>query len=178
MLVAAERAPLRSSSAPQIKGRTLGPSSSSRSRTTRGESSPVRVLLIDDDPAFLRAATRALATARPSFAVTTAMTGAAAVAMLDVAGADENDRPDLIVLDYHLPDTVAPNLLRHLTASGSLRDVPVLVLTRDERERARGDALAAGARAFAAKPSRVRALREVIVHFWEVHGGLADDPAD
>ena len=176
MLAAVERAPIRSTPASQIKGRSPERSFSGRSRTVRGDGRPVRVLVIDDDPAFLSAATRALTTAHPVFAVTTAMTGTAAVAILDIAHGTENDRPDLIVLDYHLPDTVAPNLLRRLTASGSLRGVPVLVLTHDER--ARGDALAAGARAFAAKPSRVRALREVIVHFWEVHGERTDDPAD
>jgi hypothetical protein len=49
---------------------------------------------------------------------------------------------------------------------------------RAARPVTRTAALAAGARDFAAKPSRMRVLREEILHFWETHGPAGDDPAD
>lgn len=138
----------------------------------------LRVLVIDDDRVFLGAATRALTEGTPPFEVQTAETGAAAIEVLSRAKLRGEEGPDLVLLDYHLPDTIAPALLRRLSADGFLERVPVLVLTRDERERARADALAAGAHAFSAKPSRVRALREIVIRFWEAHGSSTDDPVD
>jgi CheY-like chemotaxis protein len=130
----------------------------------------IRVLIVDDDVAFLDAARRALTSGGLGFSVETAETGAQALAIL--AGAD---RPDLVLLDYHLPDITAPRLLG---LSAEKRRPPVLVVTREAHDDAREESLSAGAADFAAKPSRVRALRELVLHFWERHGFVADDSAD
>jgi CheY-like chemotaxis protein len=144
-----------------------------------GETKPtlrrVRLLIVDDDPSFLAAASRALVSGSAGFDVVTADTGFEAVDLLKRAGAGEAPLPDVILLDYHLPDTTAPTLLRRLAAYPWLKELPVLVLTRDERESARDDALDAGATEFASKPSRVQALRDIVVQFWETHGAAVDD---
>lgn len=134
---------------------------------------PVRVLIVDDDVAFLDAAKRALTSGGIPFDVETASTGAAALEILEGGLA-----PDFVLLDYHLPDVTAPSLLRRLADHPLLRELPVLVVTREARERAREESLGAGAADFASKPSRVQALRELVVEFWETHGSIANDPSD
>jgi CheY-like chemotaxis protein len=155
----------------------LAPRSHGRSapnERTHG-SQPLRVLIVDDDDAFVSAAAHALSGASPAFEVTAATSGAAALEALRHA-AGEGELPDLLLLDYHLPDTTAPSLLRHLAGTPGSKPLPVLVLTRDARDEARDAALDAGASDFATKPSRLRALREIVVRFWESHGPTEDPP--
>jgi len=149
-----------------------------RARGEEATARRVRVLIVDDDTSFLSAAERALAIGSPGFDVTTAGNGLEAIALLKDAEADETSLPDVVLLDYHLPDTTAPSLLQRLAALPSLREIPILVLTRDERESAREDALRAGATDFAFKPSRVQALRDMVVEFWETHGTSVGDPSN
>jgi two-component system chemotaxis response regulator CheY len=137
----------------------------------------VRVLVVDDDASFLAAAVRALESGMPAFDVDTADTGRAAVALLESSTAGDVPLPDLVLLDYHLPDTTAPTLLRRFAEDPILRELPVLVLTRDAREEARDQAVQAGASDFASKPSRVHALREIVIRFWETYGPASDDPS-
>jgi CheY-like chemotaxis protein len=40
-------------------------------------------------------------------------------------------RPDLIVLDLHLPDMPGAEVLKHLKADPITRQIPVIVLTAD-----------------------------------------------
>ena len=131
---------------------------------------------MDDDASFLSAATRALAGGAEPLEVHTAQTGGGAIGLLEALASDAAGLPDFVVLDYHLPDATAPALLRWLADQPLLANLPVLVLTQDARERARETALRAGARGFAAKPSRVRSLREILLRFWSDHGPRRDDP--
>ena len=75
-----------------------------------------------------------------------------------------------VVLDFRLPDMNAPAVLAHLAADGGLRAIPVLVLSQADWEEDAAAARDAGARAFQVKPSRVHALRDAVVSFWEEHG--------
>lgn len=152
--------------------------SQDRSRQPRDDESTIRILVIDDDVAFLVAAKQALSSISLSFDVTTAETGAAGIAILNAANSGDSRLPDFIVLDYHLPDTTAPSLLQRLAADPILRAIPVLVVTRDDRESAKEQVLLAGAAEFASKPSRVSTLRDLVVRFWNMHGPGADDSTD
>ncbi|HZR82265.1 MAG TPA: response regulator [Candidatus Binatia bacterium] len=142
----------------------------------RSTSGRVRVLVVDDDVSFLAAAARALAAGNPPFDVATVESGAAAIALLERSADGDGPLPDFVLLDFHLPDTTAPSVLGQLSLHPTLKGLPVLVLTRDARDEARTDALVAGARDFAHKPSRVHALRELAIRFWQRHGPDADDP--
>lgn len=86
-------------------------------REGQGEDEGVRVLVIDDDPTFARVATRcvqvALADARVS--VARASSGAGAVERA------ARRRPDLILLDYLLPDCTGLELLPALQSWGEGR---------------------------------------------------------
>jgi signal transduction histidine kinase len=71
-------------------------------------------------------------------------------------------RPDLILLDLHLPDIGGEEVLARLRKDERTRDVPVVILSADATERSRDPLLEEGARAYLTKPIGVRDLLEVV----------------
>jgi CheY-like chemotaxis protein len=61
-------------------------------------------------------------------------------------------RPDIIILDRHLPDEPAEAVLAKLKASPETRDIPVLILSAEAADEEFEPLLAAGARAYLTKP--------------------------
>jgi two-component system KDP operon response regulator KdpE len=103
--------------------------------------SPLSVLVIEDEPGMLRVVTNAL-TAR-GYWVTPATTGRAA---LDAATTRE---PDIVVLDLGLPDIDGIDVCRHLRRW--LR-TPIIVLTADGSDDRKVAALDEGADDYVTKP--------------------------
>jgi CheY-like chemotaxis protein len=137
------------------------------------------VLVVDDNHGFLQVVRRVLGTGSPAFAVHTVETGSQALAFLERRTPyDGVPRPAFVLLDFRLPDMTAATLLETLAARGLLAMLPVLVLSQAAWAEDEAAARAAGATQYAIKPSRVRALREMVVAFWrdQVHGH--PDPAD
>jgi len=135
----------------------------------------VPILVVDDDPHFCTAVTRALVSVplRP-FQVRSA--GEALRFLASAAPFENAPRPAFIVLDFNLPDLNAPAILADLRADPLSRDIPVLVLTQIPRPPDEHAVLLAGAQAYHAKPSRAAALRELIVDFWRTHARPHGDP--
>jgi signal transduction histidine kinase/CheY-like chemotaxis protein len=73
-------------------------------------------------------------------------------------------RPDLIVLDLHLPDVPGTEVLKRLKADPTTRDTPVIVLTADasEQQRNRAEAEELGATNYLSKPIDVPRFVEII----------------
>jgi CheY-like chemotaxis protein len=71
-------------------------------------------------------------------------------------------RPDMIVLDLHLPDLDGDEVLARLKLDEATRDIPVVILTADAVRNRSAELLEAGARAFLTKPITVARLLEVI----------------
>ena len=61
-------------------------------------------------------------------------------------------RPDVVVLDLHLPDTTGDQVLRALRADGATSDVPVIVVTADVTQDHSERLIAAGASGYLTKP--------------------------
>jgi putative two-component system response regulator len=102
----------------------------------------VRILLVDDDPGL-----RSLL--RTTFDVADVEVDEAE----DAAAARRRlraSRPDVVVLDVHMPGTGGLELCRELKASPETRDIPVVLLTGDGTTSA--DAKSAGAEALVTKP--------------------------
>jgi two-component system KDP operon response regulator KdpE len=99
------------------------------------------VLVVDDDPAILRALSITLA-AR-DYQVITAATGAQGL-----AGA-ARDRPDAIVLDLGLPDMDGTDVIRGIRG---WTETPILVLSAREQESQKVAALDCGADDYVTKP--------------------------
>jgi signal transduction histidine kinase/CheY-like chemotaxis protein len=96
---------------------------------------------------------------RPSIRMLPAMSGRTG---LELA---RKHRPDLILLDLHLPDIDGGAVLAELKVDPETRNIPVLVLTADATKRQLNELLAAGARAYLTKPIRMRPFLEVIDQF-------------
>jgi DNA-binding response OmpR family regulator/two-component sensor histidine kinase len=71
-------------------------------------------------------------------------------------------RPDLILLDLHLPDLPGEEVLERLRAEPLTRAIPVVVLSADATPGQIARLLASGARAYLTKPLDIRRLLEVV----------------
>lgn len=71
-------------------------------------------------------------------------------------------RPDLVLLDVHLPDMSGFDVLQQLRADESTRGIPVVMLTADGNAGRAADAQRLGADAFLTKPIDVRSFIDVV----------------
>lgn len=141
----------------------------------------IQVLVVDDDEGFLRVASSVLGTPPPDFAVSTVRSGTEAVAFLEhLPPFADAPRPAFVILDLRLPDMDAPEVLARLAADGALGDLPVLVVSQADWAEDEAALRRAGATAFHTKPSRLAALRDIVLGFWREHvaaGGGTPGPA-
>ena len=117
---------------------------------------PVRVLVVDDEPAILRFLRAGLGS--QGYLVAEAVTGQAAL------DAVRQRRADLMVLDLGLPDIDGLDVIRRVREAGAM--LPIIVLTSRENETAKVTALDLGADDYVTKPfgmdellARVRAAQ-------------------
>lgn len=122
---------------------------------TRPDGSPIRVLVVDDEPSLSELLSMALR--YEGWEVQTAATGNAAVRTA------RQVHPDAVVLDIMLPDIDGMEVLRRLRGAGD--DVPVLFLTARDAVEDRVAGLTAGGDDYVTKPfsleevvARLRAL--------------------
>ena len=103
---------------------------------------PLRVLVVDDEPAILRFLRAGLS--GEGYVVLEAMTGQAALDQVRRKAAD------LVVLDLGLPDIDGLEVIRNLRDTGAA--LPIIVLSSREDEKAKVDALDLGADDYVTKP--------------------------
>lgn len=126
--------------------------------TARRGAGSLRVLVVDDDPLFARIATRCALVAFSDVPVAVAK----ATTAKDAIASIEQKRPDIVVLDYHLPDGNGLDVLTRLRAErgGSNADVIVASNFLTSAPRWRFDVL--GVREFVEKPVDFTALVAVL----------------
>ncbi|MBY8864739.1 response regulator transcription factor [Streptomyces sp. RCPT1-4] len=134
---------------------------------TRPDGTPVRVLVVDDDPDLAEVLSGALR--YQGWEVRTAEDGASAVAEARAL------RPDAVVLDVMLPDTDGLTVLRRLHEMRP--DVCVLLLTARDAVEDRIAGITAGGDDYVTKPF---SLEEVIARLRGLlrRAGMARQPAD
>jgi PAS domain S-box-containing protein len=113
------------------------------------------LLYIEDNLSNLRLITRIVAR-RPAIQLLTAATGALGLKMA------REHRPDLVLLDFRLPDINGDQVLAGLRADPRTSEIPVVMLSADALPGKREQMLAAGARAFLTKPVEVRTFLGVL----------------
>ena len=77
-------------------------------------------------------------------------------------------RPDLVVLDLHLPDVSGLDVLARLKADGSTREIPVVVLTADASRSQSDRVRRLGAVEYLTKPIDVPMFLDVVVKHLDV----------
>ena len=113
------------------------------------------MLDIEDNLSNLRLVERVLGR-RPGVRLITAMRPQLG---LDLAA---DHRPDLVLLDLHLPDMPGETVLRRLQADPRTAGAPVAILSAGARPGLVQRLLEQGARAFLTKPLDVRELLELL----------------
>ncbi len=93
---------------------------------------------------------------RPQVALKVSITG------LDGLAAIRAGRPDVVLLDMHLPDIDGLELLRHLRADPATSGIPVVVVSADALSDQIDEALAAGAVHYLTKPVSVSEVLRVV----------------
>lgn len=104
----------------------------------------MNLLLVDDD-ADIRLVAR-MALKRSGFTVTAVDSGTAAIETVRASP------PDVILLDWMMPDMDGPEVCRRLKADPALRDVPVIFLTARSQSAEIARGLALGAAGYIVKP--------------------------
>jgi PAS domain S-box-containing protein len=130
------------------------PAASPTVQAERGEGRMV-VLYIEDNVSNLRLVEQVLGR-RPQTTLLSAMQGQLG---LDLA---REHRPDLILLDLHLPDVPGDEVLRRLREGPQTRGIPVVILSADATPGQVERLLAAGAQAYLTKPLDVRQLLALV----------------
>ncbi len=123
----------------------------------------LRVLLVEDDEDHVFLIRRALADlAGVAVAVEVAADGEQALERLARARFEAGGLPQLVLLDLKMPRMGGLEVLGHLRADDSTRDLPVVVLTSSEHREDREEALRLGATWFVCKPTDGRRLRSEV----------------
>jgi len=119
-------------------------------------SAPDRVVLyIEDNAASLRLV-EGILSRRPGIGLLTASLGQVGL------GLARERRPDLILMDLHLPDLPGFEILQRLRADPVTRGIPVVVLSADATSRQVERLIEAGVTAYLTKPIEVTRLLEVV----------------
>jgi CheY-like chemotaxis protein len=106
--------------------------------------SPIQLLVVDDNDAHRYALSRALA--KRGVEVSEASTGCKALQMA-------HRLPDVVLMDIHLPDMTAYDLLERLRAQEETRSLPVILMSAVEpAPHARSMAQALGVHSFLTLP--------------------------
>lgn len=121
----------------------------------RGYEHQRKILYVEDTIANTQLVERILMR-RPAIAMTTSPTGGGALE------AAVRDKPDLIILDLHLPDMNGDEVLKRLKANAGTEAVPVIILSADATKRQQEELFQAGAAAYLTKPVGVKELLEAV----------------
>ena len=113
------------------------------------------ILHIEDNHSNLRLVERILAR-RPEITLISAVQGTLGAELA------REHRPDLILLDLHLPDAPGREILGRLRAFPETRGIPVVVISADASKSQAASVLAAGATAYLTKPLDVTAFMDTI----------------
>jgi len=123
---------------------------------TTVETGPARTLLYIEDNLANVQLVEAVLTYRPGIRLVTAMQGGMG---LELA---RQHRPDLILLDVHLPDVKGEDLMAELRADAQLKDVPVVVISADATKHQIERLADAGAKEYLTKPIDVEQFLRVV----------------
>ena len=122
---------------------------------TRQYATAKRVLYVEDMVANVRLVEQ-IFKRRPDVILTAVPLGRSAVEFA------RQHRPDLVLLDLHLPDIDGEEVLRRLRADPATCDLPVIVLSADATARQPERLIAAGASAYLTKPIAIGRLLDAL----------------
>jgi CheY-like chemotaxis protein len=130
----------------------------------------IHVLVVEDSEADALLSTDALGLVRAVERIEVAASAKSALRILGLDGAVEQPfRPDLILLDLHMPVTNGLQLLKILKGTPELAMIPLVIFSGSEDRADVLDAYQSGASAFVRKPDSPNAYADVlrgVIDFW------------
>lgn len=126
-----------------------------------GQSIPVDILLVEDNPLDTRATFNAAQKLNMAGTITVVPNGQAALDYLRGNGS-EGPRPGLILLDLNLPGKDGHDVLAEVRADPILQTIPVVILTTSDDDSDVRRAYDGGANAFVTKPGDLDGWLNVI----------------
>lgn len=134
---------------------------------------PIKILLVEDDPAHAEIVRRNLADFRVANTIVHLEDGQAALdyfeQILAASSAVKHSWPDLILLDLRLPKVDGLEVLRRLKANPHTCRIPTVILTTSKAELDVTTAYEKGATSYLAKPvdfEKFSALMETFGFYW------------
>jgi signal transduction histidine kinase/DNA-binding NarL/FixJ family response regulator len=126
--------------------------------TVRRYATPKKVIYVEDTVANVRLIEQVM-TLRPDVTLIPAMLGGLALELV------REHRPDLLLLDVHLPDMTGEEVLNNLRAESDTASLPVVVLSADATKPQKERLATAGANAYLTKPISVVRLLQTLDEF-------------
>ncbi len=96
--------------------------------------SPIKILIVEDNPGDVELAREALKTSKLANELTVVNDGKSALALLEAAQKD-GTLPDLVFLDLNLPGIPGTDVLKAIKTTPATARIPVVVLTSSRAER-------------------------------------------
>lgn len=131
---------------------------------------PIKILLVEDNPADVRLATEALKEGGVESDLSVVTDGMDAINFLKKTGKfSDSPRPELILLDLNLPRKSGFDVLQVLKADPTLKSIPVIMLTTSSAEEDIAKSYSLNANCFVTKPTDLPQFLEVvktIEEFW------------
>lgn len=132
----------------------------------------VHILLVEDNEADVDLMTEAFAH-NPATRLTIARTGEEAIAR--IRGSSPTERPDIVLLDLHLPKKSGFEVLAELKSDPHSRSIPVLILSSSRAEDDIARAYLTHANSYLTKPVGLRPLLGMarsVEEYWTNHAQL------
>jgi two-component system, chemotaxis family, response regulator Rcp1 len=131
---------------------------------------PIRILLVDDDPADVRLTQEALKEHKVYCQTTVASDGIEAMAYLRRQGPyTDAARPDIILLDLNMPRKDGREVLEEVKTDPDLKRIPVVVMTTSNADQDVVQSYNLGANCYIVKPVDLEQLTTIvksIEDFW------------
>lgn len=130
------------------------------------ETTPIEILLVEDNPQDLELAQRALRKANPMNRIQIARDGAEALDYLFCQGSHATrrieDAPKVILLDLKLPRVDGLEVLRRIKADPRIRTIPVVVFTSSKEQKDVVESYELGVNSYIVKPVNFERFAEVV----------------
>lgn len=115
---------------------------------------PIRVVVVDDQPVFTEMLAHVLDTKEGIAVVGMAFTGDEGLKLA------LETKPDVLLVDYHMPGLTGLEVIQHLRAAGE--NTTVVVLTADTDEAIMAEAIAAGAAGYITKQQALGEVEQAV----------------
>ena len=125
-------------------------------------SSPITILLVEDDPGDVLMTREALAESKLLNTLHVLSDGREAIDYLQAAAAGTEPRPDLVLLDLNLPRVDGREVLQYIKSDAQLRRIPDELLTTSSAEEDIARSYDLHANAYVTKPVDFEQFMDVV----------------